>query len=191
MRTARVLTGAVLAIAALGLPYAPALADSFGKLELSPSSVRPGATVTVNTTACGADGHGTGDASAVGGPASFELKPGTHKEDVVGQFTVPESAKPGTYGIGAKCDNGKEATGDLVVTAGRGSSSPSAMPSTARSAMPSAVPSTPASPPMGGMKTGAGGTSDGSGTVEIVAGAAVLATAAVAGAWFLRRRNQF
>ncbi|MEU1310248.1 hypothetical protein ABZ419_15310 [Streptomyces cinnamoneus] len=190
MRTARVLTGAVLAIAALGLPYAPALADSFGKLDMSPSSVRPGATVTVNTTACGSDGHGTGDASAVGGPASFELRPGTHKEDVVGQFKVPEAAKPGTYGIGAKCDDGKEATGDLVVTAGRGSSSPSAMPSTMPSAMPSTMPSTPASPPMGGMKTGVGGTSDSSGTVEIVAGAAVLATAAVAGAWFLRRRNQ-
>ncbi|MEU7134664.1 hypothetical protein [Streptomyces sp. NPDC046261] len=183
MRTARVLTGAALTIAALGLPYVPALADTFGKLEVSPSTVRPGAVVTVSTTACGPDGRGTGDASAVGGPSSFELGPGTHKDVVVGEFKVPDSARPGTYGIGAKCDNGKEATGDVVVTSG---SAPASAPA---SAAASVMPSTPASPPMGGVKTGAGGTSASSGTVEIVAGAAVLATVAVAGTVFLRRRG--
>ncbi|MEU5049579.1 hypothetical protein [Streptomyces sp. NPDC021096] len=181
MRTARVLTGAALTIAALGLPYVPALADSFGKLEISPSTVRPGATVTVSTSACGADGRGTGDASAVGGPSSFELRPGTGAEVVVGQFKVPDSAKPGTYGIGAKCDNGKEATGDLTVSTSA-SSAPASAPA-------SVMPSTPASPPMGGVKTGVGGTSASSGTIEIVAGAAVLATVAVAGTVFLRRRG--
>ncbi|MEU4210173.1 hypothetical protein AB0F13_09285 [Streptomyces sp. NPDC026206] len=185
MRTARVLTGAALAIAALGLAYVPALADSFGKLEISPSTVRPGDMVTVNTTACGSGGRGTGDASAVGGPASFDLRPGTHKEVVIGQFKVPDSAKPGTYGIGAKCDNGKEATGDLVVSSG---AAPASAPASA-SASASAMPSMPASPPVGGMKTGVGGTSEESGTAEIVAGAAVLATVAVAGTWFLRRRG--
>lgn len=73
------------------------------------------------TKACGPGGSGTGDASAVGGPASFQLKPGTHKDVAVGQFTVPESAEAGTYGIGVKCKNGKDAIGDLVVTT-RGSS---------------------------------------------------------------------
>ncbi|MFI9203512.1 hypothetical protein [Streptomyces sp. NPDC053048] len=197
MRTARVLAGTALAITALGLSSAPAFADAegdtYGKLDMSPGSVRPGATVTVNTTSC-AGGRGTADASAVGGPSSFELRPGTHKEVVVGQFKVPDSARPGTYGIGAKCDDGKEATGDLVVTAGAGggSTSPSAVPSMPASkpaSKPASVPASPASPPMGGMKTGAGGTSASSGTVEIVAGAAVLATAAVAGTWFLRRRG--
>ncbi len=192
MRTARVLAGAALTIAAISLPAAPALADHFGKLEVSPGSVRPGATVTVNTSACGPSGRGTGDASAVGGPASFELKPGTHKESVVGQFQVPDSAKPGTYGIGAKCANGKEATGDLVVTAGSRGGGSGGGGGGGSSASPSAMPtmsSKPSMAPKGGMKTGVGGTSEDSGTAEIVAGAAVLATAVVAGTWFLRRRG--
>ncbi|GAA0471933.1 hypothetical protein ACFQ2B_12610 [Streptomyces stramineus] len=167
MRTARVLTGTALTIAALGLASAPAFAGDFGTLEVSPNPAQPGTQVTVNTKACGPGGSGTGDASAVGGPASFPLKPGTHKEVVVGQFTVPEKAKAGTYGIGVKCKNGKEATGDLVVTSRGG----------------------PTVHPSGGMKTGVGSTSDNSGMVEIVAGAAVLATAAVGGTWFLRRRG--
>lgn len=179
MRNARVLAGAALTIAALGTAAAPALAaDHFGKLEVTPGTVQPGATVTVNTTVCGSDGKGTGDASAVGGPASFELKPGTNKETVVGQFMVPKSAKPGTYGIGAKCANGKEATGDVVVKAGAGMKS-----------SPSAAPSMSPMTPKGGMKTGVGGTSDDSGTAEVIAGAAVLGTSAVVGVWFLRRRG--
>ncbi|KJY42158.1 hypothetical protein VR41_09130 [Streptomyces sp. NRRL B-1568] len=181
MRTTRVLTGAALTIAAVGLAGGPALAGDFGRLELSPGMAQPGEMVTANTAACGHVGHGMGDASAVGGPASFELKPGPYKDVVVGQFKVPASAKPGTYGIGVKCDNGKEATGDLVVGKTMSSSSPSMMMSPSMSM--------PMKPPKGGMKTGVGGTSEDSGTTEIVAGAAVLATAAVGGVWFLRRRG--
>ncbi|MEU7166846.1 hypothetical protein AB0A70_19755 [Streptomyces morookaense] len=183
MRTARVLAGT--AGTALAITALPAFAGDFGKLEVTPGTVQPGAEVTVNTTACGSKGHGTGDASAVGGPASFDLKPGTHKEVVVGQFMVPKNAKPGTYGIGAKCANGKEATGDLVVTAG---GAPSGSPSAAASSMP--MPSmSAAKPPKGGMKTGVGGTSEESGTADIVAGAALMAMAAAGGVWFLRRRG--
>ncbi|UQI43206.1 hypothetical protein M1P56_01800 [Streptomyces sp. HU2014] len=173
MRTARVLTGTAMTIAALGLAGSPSLAATFGKLEVTPNPAQPGTMVTVNTTACGSNGSGTGDASAVGGPASFQLMPGTHKEVVVGQFTVPNTAKPGTYGIGVKCKNGKEATGDLVVTSGGGGGGGGAT----------------TKPPTGGVKTGVGSTSDDSGMTEIVAGAAVLATAAVGGTWFLRRRG--
>ncbi|MFF4408024.1 hypothetical protein ACWD4B_32560 [Streptomyces sp. NPDC002536] len=180
MRTARVLAGT--AGTALAITALPAFAGDFGKLEVTPGTVQPGAEVTVNTTVCGPKGHGAGDASAVGGPASFDLKPGTHKEVVVGQFMVPKNAKPGTYGIGAKCANGKEATGDLVVSAGSASGSPSA----AASPMPSM---SAAKPPQGGMKTGVGGTSEESGTADIVAGAALMAMAAAGGVWFLRRRG--
>ncbi|MEW2575599.1 hypothetical protein [Streptomyces syringium] len=183
MRTAaRVFTGTALSIAAVALAGPPALAaGTFEKLEVSPGSVQPGATVTVSTTACGRDGAGTGDASAVGGPASLQLKTGTHKEVVVGQFKVPTSAKPGTYGIGVNCKNGREATGDLVVTKGSGSVAPAPAPSPATSS--------PAQAPKGGMKTGVGGASEsGSGTAEIAAGAAVLTAAALGGTWFLRRR---
>ncbi|QSY47198.1 hypothetical protein [Streptomyces griseocarneus] len=202
MRTARVLTGAALAITAPVLSSGPAHADdAFGQLEVSPSSVRPGATVTVNTTACGPKGHGTGDASAVGGPASFDLTPGSHKEVVVGRFKVPDSAKPGTYGIGAKCDDGKEATGDLMVTEGAGgsrsasSSAPASAPASAAPAsqpaapsMPATMPATPASPPWAACAPASAGRARAR-AAEIVAGAAVLATAAVAGTWFLRRRG--
>ncbi|MEV4437549.1 hypothetical protein AB0K09_00790 [Streptomyces sp. NPDC049577] len=195
MRTARMLAGAALTITALGLAGAPALAGDYGKLEISPGTSSPGATVTVNTMACGPGGHGTGDASAVGGPAAFELKAGTGQEAVAGEFKVPDSAKPGTYGIGMRCDNGKEATGDLVVAGGDWSK-----PSPSMSMSPSMAPSmsmspsmgmsmAPAKPPKGGMKTGVGGTSDGSGTAEIVAGATVLAVAAIGGTWYLRRRG--
>ncbi|MEV5377061.1 hypothetical protein B7P34_34305 [Streptosporangium nondiastaticum] len=198
MRNSRVLTGTALSIAALGLASAPALAGDFGKLEVSPNPVKPGAEVTVNTTACGANGSGTGDASAVGGPASFQLKPGTHKESVNGTFKVPNSAKAGTYGIGVKCHNGKEATGDVVVSAGSGGSASSGS-GTGGTSMGGAShspsmgtgggSSTPAKPPKGGMKTGVGGSSDDSGMTELMAGAAVLATAAVGGTWYLRRRG--
>lgn len=187
MRTARVLTGAALVIAALGPPVAPAFAGDFEKLEIEPGNAQPGAMVTVSTAACGKSGVGNGDASAVGGPASFDLKPGSHQESVVGQFRVPEGTKNGTYGIGVRCKkNGKEATGDLVVTTG--TPAPSAP---AGAGMPSKPmnPANPANPPKGGMKTGVGGTSDDSGTSEIVAGVAVLATAAIGGTWFLRRRS--
>ncbi|KNB50209.1 hypothetical protein [Streptomyces caatingaensis] len=181
MRTARVLAGAVLTIAVAGLPCAPAFAGDFEKLEIEPGAASAGATVTVSTPACGKQGVGTGDASAVGGPSAFELKPGAHKELVVGQFRIPDVAKAGTYGIGVKCKNGKEATGDVVVgTGGRdgGGASPAPM-----------KPGKAVSPPKGPVKTGAGGTSEGSGTSEIVAGAAVLAVAAVGGTLFLRRRS--
>lgn len=182
MRTARVFTGTALSIAAVVLAGAPALAaGTFEKLEVSPGSVQPGATVTVSTTACGRDGAGTGDASAVGGPASLQLQTGTHKEVVVGQFKVPMGAKPGTYGIGVNCKNGREATGDLVVANGS---------ATAPSPAPDQSASSPAKPPQGGMKTGVGGASEsGSGTAEIAAGAAVLTAAALGGTWFLRRRE--
>ncbi|MEU8546588.1 hypothetical protein [Streptomyces roseoverticillatus] len=198
MRNSRVLTGTALSIAALGLASAPALAGDFGKLEVSPNPVKPGAEVTVNTTACGANGSGAGDASAVGGPASFQLKPGTQKESVGGTFKVPNSAKAGTYGIGVKCHNGKEATGDVVVSAGSDGSAPTRS-GTGGKAMDGAShspsmgmgggSSTPAKPPKGGMKTGVGSTSDDSGMTELMAGAAVLATAAVGGTWYLRRRG--
>ncbi|MET9418397.1 hypothetical protein ABZY03_30245 [Streptomyces klenkii] len=207
MRNSRVLTGTALSIVALGLASAPALAGDFGKLEVSPNPVKPGAEVTVDTTACGSNGSGAGDASAVGGPASFQLKPGTHKESVVGTFKVPNSAKAGTYGIGVKCHNGKEATGDVVVSAGSGGSASSGTGTggtggrggTGGTGMGGAShspsmgtgggSSTPAKPPKGGMKTGVGGTSDDSGMTELMAGAAVLATAAVGGTWYLRRRG--
>ncbi|MFC9588655.1 hypothetical protein ACFTUC_02380 [Streptomyces sp. NPDC056944] len=173
--TARLFTGtalAVVAIGAFGAPSAHASGDGNewsneshesgggrASLEIFPSSVSPGETVTVNTDACGKHGHGVGDANSLGA-GEFQLSPSTHKDVVVGQFRVPEHAKAGSYWISVACDNGKTARGDLTVKH--------------RS-------------PSGHVQTGVGG-SVGPDTAQITAGAAVLAASAVGGVWLMRRR---
>ncbi|MCX4693466.1 hypothetical protein [Streptomyces sp. NBC_01408] len=171
-RTAHALTATALTAAAFTGPVAGAVAavdlgmvgfapGDFAPLEVWPKSAAPGATVTVNTTACGPRSHAEGDATTVGG-GRFKLVPGTHKEVVVGQFQVARGTRPGTYGIGATCANGKFATGDLTVTE-RG--------------------------PQGPVHTGVGGgTTTSTDPAKIAAGAAVLAATAVGGTWLLRRR---
>ncbi|MEU7029594.1 hypothetical protein ACF09L_16540 [Streptomyces sp. NPDC014779] len=162
------LTGTALTVLALGALAAPvAYANNDGHqndnnwqaLEIFPSSADPGTTVTVNTLACGSHGHGVGDANSLGA-GEFQLNPSTHKEVVVGQFTVPHHAKSGTYPISVACDNGKTARGDLFVKH---------------------------KSPSGHVQTGVGG-SVGPDTTQVTAGVAVLAAAAVGGAWLLRRR---
>ncbi|MFE1379018.1 hypothetical protein ACFW6S_08755 [Streptomyces sp. NPDC058740] len=161
------LTGTALTLVALGafaaaapLAYANDGNDGHSEsLEVFPSSADPGTTVTVNTLACGSHGHGVGDANSLGA-GEFQLNPSTHKEVVVGQFTVPHHAKAGTYGISVACDNGRTARGDVIVKH--------------RS-------------PSGHVQTGVGG-SVGPDTAQVTAGAAVLAAAAVGGTWLLRRR---
>ncbi|WP_234320866.1 hypothetical protein [Streptomyces katrae] len=171
-RTAHVLTAAMLTAAAFTGPVAGVVAAAelgtagfapgdFAKLEVWPKSAAPGASVTVNTTACGPGSHADGDATTVGG-GRFKLVPGTHKEVVIGQFQIARGTRPGTYNIGATCADGKFATGDLVVTE-RG--------------------------PQGHVRTGVGGgTTSTVDPTKITAGAAVLAAAAVGGTWLLRRR---
>ncbi|MCX4667403.1 hypothetical protein OG453_12130 [Streptomyces sp. NBC_01381] len=176
MRTARLLTTAALAVASAGLltpPAAAAVLAAGGGLEVFPSTVTPGSTVTVNTTACGSEGTATGDASAVGAGA-FTLAPGTHEENAIGQFKVPPSAQPGTYEIVAKCSGsgsgGKEVAGDLVVT----------ITSTAAAREQQVT-------PKGHVKTGVGGAL-GPDPVQTAAGVAALAVAAAGGTWLLHRR---
>ncbi|GAA2477039.1 hypothetical protein [Streptomyces gobitricini] len=184
--TARLLTVTALAAVSLGAPASPtayvAYAGDLGKLEVYPSTAEPGETVTVNTTACGKKGHGIGDAQSLGA-GDFKLSPGTHKDVVIGQFTVPTRTKPGTYAIAVACDNGKTATGDLVVKHGGGHSSgghDSGGQSTGGHDQGGHVPS-------GHVKTGVGG-SVGPDTTQIAAGAAVLVASAAGGVWLLRRR---
>ncbi|MET8287419.1 hypothetical protein ABZV80_19505, partial [Streptomyces sp. NPDC005132] len=101
-RTARLLTGTALAVAAAGLTVAPAYGESTVSLEVSPSTALPGGDIAVSTAACGTNGAATGDASAVGA-GTFPLAAGPHENDAVGRFRVPPSAQPGTYEIVAKC----------------------------------------------------------------------------------------
>ncbi|MEU9298360.1 hypothetical protein ACFY8P_05610 [Streptomyces sp. NPDC012693] len=158
--TVRLFTGTALTVAAIGALAAPAaFAGNSESLEVYPSEASPGTTVTVNTLACGKHGRGVGDANSLGA-GEFHLSSSTHKEVVVGQFTVPEHARAGTYSISVACDNGKTARGDLTVKHRR---------------------------PSGHVQTGVGG-SVGPDTAQVTAGVAVLAAAAVGGVWLLRRR---
>ncbi|MER7723478.1 hypothetical protein [Streptomyces sp. NPDC096323] len=131
---ARLVTGtaaAALAAAALGLSAAAPFAygDEAAPLEITPTSASPGATVTVNTTACGSDTAATGDASALNA-SEFALAPATLEEVLAGSFRVPGSIEPGPYRIGVACENGKHATGEIEVkaagTAGKDSAAGSA-----------------------------------------------------------------
>lgn len=180
MRTARLLTGSALAAALLGLGGTPAYANDFGGagLEVWPSSAAPGTTVTVNTTACGHDGRATGDARAVG-DGEFPLTASTRKEVLAGQFTVPHTAKPGTFEITVTCDNGKSARGDLTIAGG---AEPAGWDRGERHETGGR------SEPKGHVKTGLGGATTTSNRTEIAAGAAVLAVTAVTGGLLLRRR---
>ncbi|WP_299527252.1 hypothetical protein [uncultured Streptomyces sp.] len=170
-RPARLASGtavAALTLVTLGLAAAPsAYAGDLGRLEISPSSARPGDRITVNTTACGKNGSGIGDANSLDA-GDFDLYPGTHKEAVVGRFTVPHDTKPGTYGIAVSCDNGREATGDLLVTGGGGHHTPRPHPS-------------------GHVPSGIGG-SVRPDTAQIAAGLGVIAAAGAGGVWMMRRR---
>ncbi|MEU7022326.1 hypothetical protein ABZ990_16915 [Streptomyces sp. NPDC046203] len=134
--------------------------DRDRRLEIFPSPAEPGTTVTVNTAACGEHGHGRGDANSVGA-GEFHLNPSTHKNVVVGQFTIPHHTRGGSYEIRVECDNGKSARGELIVERRGG--------------------------PSGHVHSGVGG-SVGPDTTQIAAGVAVLAAAAVGGTWLLRRR---
>ncbi|MFF7259908.1 hypothetical protein ACFZCL_06370 [Streptomyces sp. NPDC008159] len=174
-RMARPLTGTALAVltpaltAALLLPSAPAYGgEDRGRLELTPADVIPGDEVTARTAACGADGTGAGDASAVGA-GSFPLAPGAGRPWPSGRFEVPPSAQPGTYEIVATCaKGGRRVAGDLVVSLTGGHSAPPA-------------------PPRGSVKTGVGGAL-GTDPVQTAAGVAALAVAAAGGTWLLHRR---
>ncbi|MET9744472.1 hypothetical protein ABZZ92_01980 [Streptomyces ardesiacus] len=167
-RTARLLTGAALAAAAVGLSTAaPVYAgQDAGGLTVYPSSVVPGEQAVVTTTACGEGGSAAGDAGAVGAGA-FPLAPDADDGETTGHFEVPPSAQPGTYEIVATCGAaGRKVTGDLVVTL------------------------TPAAErvyPRGSVKTGVGGAL-GPDPVQTAAGVAALAVAAAGGTWLLHRR---
>ncbi|MGW7051240.1 hypothetical protein [Streptomyces sp. NPDC054887] len=198
MRPALLLAGTALAAAAAGLGAGPAYAENDTPqhaLEVHPATAGPGETVTVNTTACGFDSGGTGDANAVGA-GDFTLRPATHKESVTGQFRLPPDAPEGTHDIAVACDNGNTAEGTLTVTAGPAPEPGHHDPGRHHEAghpdgghhEGGKEPAHRPTHPTGHVRTGVGGVADADPT-RIAAGAAVLAvTAAVGGTWLLRRR---
>ncbi|MER5768217.1 hypothetical protein [Streptomyces sp. NPDC001985] len=112
--TARLFISAGLAVATIGLTAPGAYAGDPESLEVFPSTAAPGATVTANTTACGEEGQGVGDARSLGA-GEFRMSPGSHKESVVGQFLVPHGVQAGAYGVSVRCANGKRVTGEVTL----------------------------------------------------------------------------
>ncbi|MCK7621950.1 hypothetical protein MUU72_02215 [Streptomyces sp. RS10V-4] len=216
MRSTRLLTGAVLSTAALGLSATAAYAGDFGSIEVSPGTAAPGSTVSLSTTGCGFGRTASVDTGTLGG-GKITFTPDTAKRSLTARLTVKPGTKPGNYGIGGKCADGKDITGTVRVVADSASASPGMMsPGTSmspsgRSGMgpgmsPSATPGPampgkehpgmshgstgPTMPPKGRMKTGEGSTSeDGPNTQQIAAGAGVLAVAVAGGVWLVRRRR--
>ncbi|MYW64318.1 hypothetical protein GTY65_09560 [Streptomyces sp. SID8379] len=189
-RTATLSTATVAALLALGAPVcAAARADGdgggwgdisnwpaatptatattgagSGGLELVPADVRPGGTVTANTTACGADEAADGDASSVGA-GEFTLETTTHEGDVVGRFQVPTGARPGTYPVSVTCDSGTVARQTLTVSGEGGSQ-------------------------LHGVHAGDGGSLGNLSTVQLVLGGALIAGSLGAAGYHVVRRRQ-
>ncbi|MFK0295896.1 hypothetical protein ACIQU6_36235 [Streptomyces sp. NPDC090442] len=209
MRSTRLFTGAALSAATLGLATTAAYAGDFGTIEVSPGTAAAGSVVSLSTTGCGASRSASVDAAALGG-GTVTFAPGTAKNSLEGKVTVKPGTKPGTYGVGGKCADGKQITGTVKI--GDASADPSMSPS--GMAHPSGSPSMPAKeksgpktpgkehppaghggagatmPPKGKMKTGEGSTSeDGVSTTEIAAGAGVALVAAAGAVWLVRRRT--
>ncbi|MEU2281452.1 sortase [Streptomyces sp. NPDC013178] len=91
--------GLIIGVLALQGPAAVAAGDS--GVDIYPGKASPGSTVTVRTTACGADvTYGKGESEAGG---KFHLFEGDHKGELKGRFTVPEGIEDRTDTITVKC----------------------------------------------------------------------------------------
>ncbi|MFJ5677231.1 hypothetical protein [Streptomyces sp. NPDC093097] len=211
MRSTRLLTGAALSAAALGLAATAAYAGDFGTIEVSPGTATAGSTISLSTTGCGASRSASVDTTALGG-GMVAFAPGTAKGALEGKVAVKSGTKPGSYGIGGHCADGTQLAGTVRVGAGDAPADPSMSPGGKSSERghpgmgPSASPmapmeksgpgmkgkehAAPTMPPKGKMKTGEGSTSeDGLSTTEIAAGAGVVLAAAAGGVWLVRRRG--
>ncbi|WP_394434337.1 hypothetical protein [Streptomyces sp. SGAir0957] len=171
MRTGRSLAAAAFAVMAAAFTASPATASQ-GGLEVYPATAAPGTTVTLSTTACGAQGTAAADAGAVG-PGPFTLAPDRSAGQATAHFEVPASAQPGTYEIRARCSGGTVVTGDVIVSM----------------AQQAAAPAPGAQMPRGHVPTGVGGAL-GPDPVKTTAGVAALAVAAAGGTWLLHRRTR-
>ncbi|MFE7339473.1 LPXTG cell wall anchor domain-containing protein [Streptomyces griseus] len=117
MRASVVTASAAFATAASVLMAGQASAEPVGRLELSPSTVRAGATVYATTTACGDEMSATGASSAdPDGNVMFKLGPAADSPSLQGEFTVPSRTEPGSYDVSIVCEGGQKAYARLTVT---------------------------------------------------------------------------
>ncbi|MEV4331436.1 hypothetical protein AB0K02_12985 [Streptomyces sp. NPDC049597] len=156
MRSARILACSALTLCALGLPATAAGADE-SDVSVSPQRAFPGSTITVSTEVCGPDvTYAKGQAEAGG---QINLTKG-HGSELVGDFTVPETAEDGEYTITVKCPPRTRVETSFQVV----------------------------SRPEGAVRGGFGGAGGVNGT-QIVVGSLLIAGAAAGGAVTMRRRR--
>ncbi|WP_406364457.1 sortase [Streptomyces sp. NBC_00645] len=90
--------GLIIGVLALGGPASADAPDS--QLRIIPGNASPGSTVTVTTTACGAETYGKGESEASG---KFHLFAGKRKGELTGEFQIPAGGTPGTDTVTVKC----------------------------------------------------------------------------------------
>ncbi|MEZ0093255.1 hypothetical protein [Streptacidiphilus sp. EB129] len=167
MRTARILTGVGLSVAALGLSAGAALADDghgHGRTEVSPSSAVSGQWVEVSTTACGERvDSAKAWSGAAWGKGWFTLTKERRSDELTGQFRVRRDAEEGERGITIWCSDDKKVHAEVTVLGRR---------------------------PHGAVRTGVGGSVLTGSTAETAGGVAMLAVAAGGGVFLVRRRGQ-
>ncbi|MFI8348745.1 hypothetical protein [Streptomyces sp. NPDC085596] len=170
MRYSRFLSRAATPLAAVALPLALA-GPSAAVAGISVSTT--GTNVSVVTSACVQNNGSWGTASLLGsGRTSFAQG----RQVALSGTTVSQSAAwsavaPGTYTVMVRCSNGVSAGTQVVIV--------SAPATPTRAATPT---------PSRGVAGGLGGSTRDYGTLTLGAGAALVGSAVIAGAWFLRRR---
>ncbi|MYZ08119.1 hypothetical protein GT028_12210 [Streptomyces sp. SID2999] len=172
MRYIRLLprSAAPLAAAALPLALAGPAAAAAG-ISVSTS----GTSVTVVTSACALNNGSWGTASLLGsGQTSFAQG----RQVALTGTTTSQSAAwagvtPGTYTVTVQCSNGVSAGSQVVNVSAATTPTPTRVATAA---------------PSRGVAGGLGGATRDYGTLTLGVGAALVGSAVIAGAWFLRRR---
>ncbi|MFF7968085.1 hypothetical protein ACFZC3_22360 [Streptomyces sp. NPDC007903] len=170
MRYSRLLSRSAAPLASFALPLAlagPSAAVSGISVSTS------GTNVSVVTSACALNNGSWGTASLLGAQQTSFAQ---GRQVALTGTTVSQSAAwaavaPGTYTVVVRCSNGVSAGSQVV--------SVSAPTTPTRAATPT---------PSRGVAGGLGGATRDYGTLTLGVGAALVGSAVIAGAWFLRRR---
>lgn len=205
MRPTRLVTGAALGVAALGLAAPVAYAGDFGAIEVSPHPVGPGGTAALSTTGCERGTSAEVDAGALGaGTSTLTPRADAATGTLVGELTVKPGTAPGNYGIDGRCGrHGKAITGMVKVgsaqqgiagpgVAGPGTGTAAAAgpgPGPYAGAVPGSALRTGAEGEANAAPSAAGPSSGTSATAEITAGTCALLAGLTAGVWGLHRRR--
>ncbi|MEU6387222.1 hypothetical protein ABZ847_27120 [Streptomyces bauhiniae] len=178
MRCIRLLPRYTAPLAAALLPLAlagPSAAVSGISVSTS------GTNVSVVTSACALNSGSWGTASLLGAQQTSFAQ---GRQVALTGTTVSQSAAwsgvtPGTYTVTVRCSNGVSAGSQVVIVSA--AATPKPTPAPTRAATATAAPTR-------GVAGGLGGAARDYGTLTLGVGAALVGSAVIAGAWFLRRR---